>query len=239
MKPVIGIVLDHQMDGSFSDTPHYALRDQYFAAIERAGGSPVGLGYTDDTQSYFNFIDGLLSPGGNFAFPDEWYKDPGQKSLYKPSKRLAFDYAMVELALQDNVPFLGICAGMQVMAIVLKGQIIPDIHGGYDTTLAHKKYDKDKPAHNISIMKETALHKVTGREELVVNSWHNEAVIAPGNAIVAAKSADGIIEAIEAPNHPFALGLQWHPEVSYGKNDTDSLIFNAFIEAAQYYKNTL
>jgi putative glutamine amidotransferase len=240
-KPVIGIVLDHADAGSFSARPHYALREDYFRAVENAGGIPVGLGYMDGgADAYLDLIDGLLSPGGEFETPVDWYVNGA--SLYARSARLQYNIDYIEGALKRNMPVLGICAGMQLLAGVRGCKLVPDLQKHFRQAVRpmdpHKHIPATLPAHKADIVAGTRLHACLQAAQIDVNSHHQEAVVqaAPG-VIVSARSPDGTIEAIELADHPgFALGVQWHPEIPLGPADPSARIFKGFIGAAKAFR---
>ena len=114
-RPTIGILLDYETSGSFSKRPHYALRTAYFDAIWKAGGVPVGIPYIEDAKdAYLDILGGLIVPGGFYDFPPELYGDPATGEALHP--RYAFERQLMADALDRDLPTLGICAGMQVMA---------------------------------------------------------------------------------------------------------------------------
>jgi putative glutamine amidotransferase len=240
-KPLIGIVLDHADAGSFSARPHYALREDYFRAVESAGGVPVGLGYMNGgPDGSLGVIDGLLSPGGEFETPEDWYI--GGASLYARSARLQYNIDYIEGALKRNMPVLGICAGMQLLAGIRGCKLVPDLKKHFQQAARpmdpHKQIPATLPAHKADIVVGTQLHAYLQATRIDVNSHHQEAVIqtAPG-VIVSARSPDGTIEAIELENHPgFALGVQWHPEIPLGPADPSARIFKRFIGAARAFR---
>lgn len=236
-KPLIGILLDHAPEGSFSDLPHYALREHYFKAVEKAGGIPVGLAYTDNPEDYLDTIDGLLSPGGTFAYPEDWYEGENTTSPYEASERLEHDIQIIKGALDRDMPVLGICAGMQIMSVVTGGKLIPDLTAHFSDAADHLHSPKSERAHEIKVSANTVLRSIIGEEDLSVNSWHREAVVSTGKDVaVSARSAtDDVVEAIEVTDKAFALGVQWHPEVQIAEDDGSEKLFVAFVSKASDY----
>ncbi|MGM0422015.1 MAG: gamma-glutamyl-gamma-aminobutyrate hydrolase family protein [Pseudomonadota bacterium] len=237
-KPVIGVLLDWQEEGTFSSRPHYALRQLYFDAIAVCGGLPIGLPYDDaQMKDYINKIDGLFCPGGNYASPKSWYLE-GEQTTYDDSPRADYEIKLIRAALKAGKPFLGICGGMQVMAAAFDAKMTGDLHQFYDTDINHKNgCPADEFAFDIDITPGTLLSRITGNDQMKVNSAHREAVvIVPDQVKVSAISSDQIIQAIELPAYPFALGVQWHPEF-FVKDDQGEpghrRIIEAFIEASR------
>jgi putative glutamine amidotransferase len=115
-KPIIGLTLDHQKEGSFSKRPYFALRENYFTAIINAGGLPIAIPHREELiDEYLGKINGLVIPGGDFGLDPNWYIE-GEKPAFAASARLQFDIQIITKALAKNIPLLGICAGMQILA---------------------------------------------------------------------------------------------------------------------------
>ena len=236
MRPIIGITLDWQEKGTFSKRPHYALREAYFDIVYKAGGLPVALPYIDGAiDDYLKRLDGLLIPGGFFASPPNWYIEEGDSSVYEESPRLRFDLALIEKALQENMPILGICAGMQLLAGYKGCKMTSDLHKIIKTNIDHLNgAPAEEYAHKVIVEEDTLLAKITGESEFSINTAHREAVVQlAGGVIKSGVAEDGVIEAIELPDHEFALGVQWHPEFfADNENDANFKIIKALVDKA-------
>jgi len=226
-KPIIGIVLDWQENGTFSDFPHFAIRTNYSEAIILAGGLPFMIPYADVDliDDYLDQIDGLLAPGGFYAMPNDWYINSKDRSPYEVTPRFNFESEILKRAINNNKPIFGICGGMQVIAGLRGCKLIPDIKKHINTKIEHFDLTKD---HKLNINKNSILHKIIGKDHIISNSHHNEAIIeVKNNVIISAKSEDGLIEAIELADKNFVIGLQCHPEMQSAKKD-DLKDFNPF-----------
>jgi putative glutamine amidotransferase len=233
MKPTIGIILDWQKEGDFSSHPHYALRTHYFEAIQKAGGLPVAIPFEEKlTDHYLQHIDGILIPGGFFASPDEWYISD-EETIHPASDRSNFEYDFIRKAVEMDMPFLGICAGMQNLCGVMGGKLHKNVHTAYNTEVNHlNEKPANETAHSIQIETDSLLHKIIQNNVLDVNSAHTEAVAEVPNTIkITATSPEGIIEAVEMPNKKFVLGIQWHPEFFTEEDSPHFQIFKSFVEA--------
>lgn len=230
-KPLIAITLDWEATGTFSDKPYYALRQHYFDAIEAAGGIPIALPHSKDLlPTYLKMVKGILIPGGDFAFPDAWYADSTKTSPFKPSPRLEIDIALIKHALTHHVPLLTICAGMQILACMHGGKLTSQIQSPINH---HNGADRAHYCHEVAITPGTHLAKMIASPKIQTNSSHCEAIISISDQmIVNATASDGTIEGIEIPNHPFAIGLQWHPEFFIAPTMPDRLVFDQFIKHA-------
>ena len=232
-RPTIGILLDYETSGSFSKRPHYALRTAYFDAIWKAGGVPVGIPYIEDAKdAYLDILGGLIVPGGFYDFPPELYGDPATGEALHP--RYAFERQLMADALDRDLPTLGICAGMQVMAAARGATMWRDIKNDLDCGVDHlNEKPAEQTAHTITIEPDTRLHAIAGSAQIAINTAHNEALNhVPDGIVVSARAPDGIIEAIELPNRRFAVGVQWHPEFFLGDGDPNFALFEHLIAEA-------
>ena len=239
-RPTIGILLDYEPSGSFSSRPYYALRTGYFEAVWLAGGLPVGIPYLPEAMDgYLSDIDALITPGGTFPFPEHWYdgvtgtKAPPITSDETP--RVAFEVLFAGLALERDIPLLGICAGMQIMAGIKGATFYRDVINETGTSIDHlNEKPAEQTAHEIEITPDSLLFRITGKQTMAVNTAHREAIKSiPEGVLITAVAPDGVIEAIELPEYRFALGVQWHPEFFRTKGDANRTIIEALIKAAK------
>jgi putative glutamine amidotransferase len=233
-RPLIGILLDYQDEGSFSKRPHYALRCAYFDAIWKAGGLPVGLPYIADGQdAYLDAVGGVIVPGGFYPFPEEYYGGPASGDA--PHPRHAAEVPLTRTAIERDIPLLGICAGMQVLAAVEGAPLIKDLKSEVGGEIDHLNgRPAEQHAHSVAVTPGTLLHRIVGRDEIMVNTAHNEAPRSlPPSLTVNAVAPDGVIEGAERPDRTFCLGVQWHPEFFLGDGDPNLALFEALVEAAR------
>lgn len=234
--PLIGITLDVEPPkpgGYSSERDWYAMRTNYCSAVSRAGGIPMPLPHEPVyVEEYLARIDGLVITGGFFDVDPAMY---GQQEVHKTvttkDTRTAFEAAIVKGALKKNIPILGICGGMQLINVLCGGTLLQHIPDSIKDALEHEqKTPHDEPCHPILIDKESILFDIFRVEHLAVNSSHHQAVGKPGkNLMVSATAPDGVIEAIEHTEHPFCIGVEWHPE--YLINAEEEKLFEAFIRA--------
>lgn len=235
-RPLIGITLDYQEKGTFSQRPHYAVRTIYFAAVEAAGGLPIAIPHlADRLPDYMKLIDGLVITGGTHASPESWYVDLHEPPPYEETPRAAFDIAVVEQALKRDMPLLGICAGMQELACVAGAKMTRNVHKHHNTAIDHRQgTTADRYAHEVVVEPGTRLAQIVGAGRIDVNTAHQEAVVSvPNDMTISARSPDGVIEAIELPKQKFALGVQWHPEFFLAAGNPHRKVFEALVAAAR------
>lgn len=224
MGSVIGIT------PNYSYTEHcYKIHEDYFHAIQQAGGQPVLLAPNKEIPPY---IQGLVFSGGGDVDPLLFGEEPLENNGEISPLRDSFELPLCKNALKASIPLLGICRGMQILALAAGSSIFQDIKSQTSSPLKHSQQaPRFHPTHYVDVAEGSRLYQLTGQKQLLVNSFHHQAVASPGaDVLVSAKSADGLIEAIEHKSHPFAIGLQWHPEAM--KDTAQKAIFQGFLNAA-------
>jgi putative glutamine amidotransferase len=233
IRPVIGITLDSEAPGGYSNLPWYALRENYADAVAAAGGLPLPLPHDPGRAAdYLDLIDGLVITGGAFDVdPALFGGGDRHPTVITKDRRTAFELAVTRGAMERDMPVLGICGGQQLLHVVLGGQLIQHIPDEVPEALAHEQPNpRDEPGHSIAVKPGTLLHRIVGTDRLDVNSAHHQAAKGePDGVVINAVAPDGVIEGIEAVGRKFCLGVQWHPE--YGVSAGDAAIFDAFIRA--------
>jgi putative glutamine amidotransferase len=234
-KPIIGITLDREEKGGYASFPWYALRENYTQSVINSGGVPLLLPHEPDlVADYMRMIDGLIITGGNFDIDPSYYgeKITNERVLTK-DKRTLFEIAITRAALDGDLPILAVCGGLQLLNVLQGGSLIQHIPDAIQNALEHEqKTPHDQTSHSITITASSLLHKITGLEQMEVNSSHHQAVKQLGRGLrVSAIAPDSVIEAIESERHRFCLGVEWHPE--YEILPADTAIFKALIKAAK------
>ncbi len=196
-----------------------------------------------DTQSAANLLsalDGLLVTGNRTNVHPACYG--GKETDDHPpfdTKRDAVSLELITMALLKNMPILAICRGIQELNVACGGSLIAGLSAREDK-LDHRTIEDENPdtvyhaRHSISFVQDGWWHKRTARMQAQVNSLHNQAIDRLGAGLVAdAHAEDGTIEAVLKPDHPFCVGVQWHPEYQTGENHLSKPLFEAFDAAVQ------
>jgi putative glutamine amidotransferase len=249
-RPRIGLTLD-------ADEGHrrYELKASYVEAVLAAGGLPIllphapaaaapqgaptaerGFAAGSYLAAYLALLDGLVVTGGAFDVPPELYGEARRKEC-GPTKpeRTAFEKDLLEAALAARLPVLGVCGGMQLMNVVRGGTLHQDLVADVGLAGHEQPAPKDVPSHVAAIVPGTQLAALVGADAaLSVNSTHHQAVKDPGaGVLVSARAPDGVVEAIELPDLPFALGVQWHPEAALRHDPRHAAIYRGLVLAAR------
>jgi putative glutamine amidotransferase len=237
-RPVVGLTPDvgeTEARPARPSLPRYELKQAYADAVLACGGLPIVLPYSDDESAALESValcDALVVTGGAFDIPPDAYRAKAHPALgpLKPG-RTRFEQIVLRAALSERKPVLGICGGMQLLAVEVGGTLWQDLREEVVSASDHEqKIDSRLPGHAARVVAGTRLARILGRDLIQVNSTHHQAVRDPGAAVVSAVAPDGVVEAIELPDR-FAIGVQWHPELMPG--DEQLLLYRALVEAAR------
>lgn len=246
-RPIIGIASRRiPFINDNKPYPRYGVAISYCDAVERSGGIPVIFPLSDDKavlDRFYGTMDGLLLPGGQDIHPMHYGEEPHQKIEQVDPKRDVTEIYLTKRALADDMPILAICRGEQILNVAAGGTLIQDIHSqvGDHCHRHFQDFTEEWPSHSIKVEAGTKLHAIVGGGEVMVNSYHHQAVkdVAPGFVISAAAS-DGIVEGIESTAHTFAIGVQWHAELLFDGHDFNMALFRGHVEhAGQYARSRL
>ena len=230
-RPVIGIT------GNYNELT-CKLAEGYYKQIVEAGGTPVIIPPVSDKASILSTldrIDALLLSGGADYNPLYAGEEPCAKLGGINAERDLPELLIAQLAYNRQMPILGICRGIQTLAMALGGHVKQDI-SDIQTIKHSQDADRSQATHSVSIAIVSTLYNIYKEETLFVNSFHHQAVDDAGAHFrTVAKSADGMIEAIESIEFKSVIGVQWHPEC-LGKDGLP--LFQWLVNEAAIYQNT-
>ena len=211
------------------------MKSKYVKSIERAGAEVRWIELDDEETAIKNILacDGLLLPGGADIEPSLYGREREEKCGKPNELRDKFEFLIYNAFVKTNKPILCICRGFQLLNTANGGTLHQDIAG--IKKCSHSDFLKRaKAIHNVTITENTKLYKIFANTQVGVNSLHHQAIENVGeNLTVSAVSEDGFTEAIELKNHPFCIGVQWHPEHMSKKDDLQQSIFNSFVNACR------
>ena len=227
-KPVIGVsAYAERARWAAWDMPASVVPQRYLDKVLASGGTPVILPAVSGIPGVLQRLDGLLLVGGGDLDPMRYGSVPHPRNTPVNAARDDAEMALIQEALAQRLPLLGICRGLQLLNVALGGtlhQHVPDVvgherHSGHADVFAR---------HDVHLHPRCTLARAVNRTTLEVPSLHHQAIDKLGTGLTAcAWSDDGLIEAAEIEDHPFAVGVQWHPEA-----DEEVGVFTALTAAA-------
>lgn len=244
-SPIIGISCDRIQAAHKYQNPRVGLSQTYINAIVRAGAAPLLLPNVVEQgllRTLYENLGGLLLSGGGDVDPVRFGEVAHEKCGPADADRDEVELTLTRWAVEEGKPLLAICRGIQVLNVALGGSLYQDIEAQVPDALEHAWYP-DHPrqylSHAVTITPGTRLDQILAAPSLQVNSLHHQAImdLAPP-LIVAARSSDELIEAVEVPNHPdgdhpFVLGVQWHPEDLASNDARQQGLFDSLVESCR------
>lgn len=241
-QPVIGLT------SNYNDS-NEMLAKAYYEQVVRAGATPLLIPPTADRDvivGVLDHIDGLLLTGGADVNPLWVGEEPSPRLHSINARRDLSELLLARLAANRQIPILGICRGIQVLAMALDGTVQQDIYEDYlpigpagvlgPSTIKHSQDAvQAEPTHTVHIERDSILFSLYHKERMAVNSLHHQAVKDPGARFrTTAVAPDGVIEAIESTEFKSIMGVQWHPE---HLGDEGQRLFRWLVdEAAEFQK---
>lgn len=242
--PLIGIPCRHDKSVIYRKSAVNAQNESYLDAISKVGGIPFLIPLNLDTASLrklYTLADGILLAGGGDINPALYGAEKFGNESDPQYDRDEMEILISRWAMEDDKPVLGICRGIQILAVATDGDIIQDLPTQLPTATEHNYIYLDDESHTIedivhrvNLTSGSQLQKIMQSESINVNSMHHQAVksvVAPMEVV--GLSSDGVIEAISLPSHPFFIGVQWHPEVLVDKFDWAWILMRAFVDACK------
>lgn len=233
-RPVVGLTMSYDFA---IKRERYYIPVEYVQVTREVGGIPLLLPSVNDDETIDEFaerIDCLILTGGGDIDPERFHREPLPALGDVDPLRDEFEFKLISRALERKIPVLGICRGMQVLVAATGGTLIQDIESEVDKPLQHRQ--KAPPwagSHRIEVFENTCLYSILQCKEIKVNSFHHQAVLDAGPYFrVSARTSDGIIEAVESRNGDvFVLGVQWHPELMWQRDEMSLGIFQGLTQS--------
>ena len=239
-KAIIGLsgsILTHK-GKTFSGYLRSYANEDYVRAVSKNGGVPLILPVTADEEiikRQVEKLDGLIITGGHDISPTSYGEEPLVKLGETLPIRDSFDRLLFKYAIKKNIPILGICRGLQMMNVYFGGSLYQDLSYNKVSYVKHDQEDGPTLAtHSISIEEDSWLYKSLGEGEVLVNSFHHQAIKDLASDLrVVARAKDGVIEAVEHKSYGYMLGVQFHPEMIFEEDPKMNKIFKQLIDQAR------
>ena len=242
LYPIIGVPCREDISAVHKGQILTAQNTTYLDAIVAAGAIPLLIPLklqNDQLEAIFRQVDGLIFTGGGDIDPACYNETVQADNLDEiQTNRDRVEIALMQMAITKQKPFFGICRGMQIMNVAAGGTLLQDISQQKPDALRHdffrqpnnQNYKRDYLAHTVAFSNDSRIATILHTNTIQVNSLHHQGVktLAPTLQAVA-YSEDGLVEAVEILDHPFALGVQWHPEELVDNQESARELFASFV----------
>ena len=241
--PIIGIPCRYDTSGQYPGRPINAQNNAYIEAIVQAGGAPylIPLQLTGNAlRAVYNLADGILLTGGGDIDPAYYRQTPHPTTGDIQADRDRVEIDIAKWAAEDNKPRLGICRGIQVMAVAAGGALYQDIKDLLPQSERHDYFSRNGGhprsyvPHQVRLNPDSHLAQILQAEVIPVNSLHHQAIQrVPKPYRITGYAGDNIPEALELPGHPCFCGVQWHPEELVSTQESARKLFAAFVDVCR------
>ena len=236
-RPRIGITMRIELE-----TERFYLARYYSEAVEAAGGLPVHIPLiprADFIRGVVEGLDGILLPGSDSDVdPLRYGREPHpQIGGVHPIKDETDLLVLAEIEARA-MPLFAICFGIQILNVFRGGTLIQDIASQHPKAINHQQgAPRDRHSHRVRLLEDSMVGQLAGSESAPVNSHHHQAIETLGKELVAtAWASDGLVEAVEDPRGDrFVLGVQWHPELGWERDELSKALFERFVAEAERF----
>ncbi len=232
-KPLIGITTYNAKNSYGRDIS--AVQHTYIRAVTQAGGIPIlipAILPSNDLNDLYNRLQGILfSGGGDISL--KYFAGAQHPSIHQVDEaRDVTEISLLRQSVENQKPFLAICRGIQVMNVAMGGTLHTHIPDQVSNSLKHDNEEFKIIAHPVNIAEDSKMAEIFGETLLHVNSLHHQGIKdLASNLRIVGHAPDGVIEAVEIADHPYAIGVQWHPEWLTDQPAMQKL-FKSFVDAA-------
>ena len=238
-RPLIGVPTGREKSQRFFGLSLFIMNQTYVRVLERLGALPVliPLHMSEETlHGIFERLDGLLLPGGEDIDPSFYDEDRHAQLGPTDKERDRTELWLARWALDVGMPVFGVCRGVQVLNVACGGSLYQDLLSQRPDFGKHDyfppRFERFRISHQVEIEEGSLLGSSLGAIH-EVNSMHHQGVNRVGTGLrVVARADDGLAEALEAPELPFVLGVQWHPEELAKTDHHSASLFFDFVRAA-------
>ena len=230
MKKIVGLTCGRAFKDGAAHRDYVNVT--YSRALAAAGALAVLLPVGDpaDAANYLDRVDGLLLPGGIDVEPHRYGQEPHPDLGEVDGGQDAFEIAIAQEAWRRRMPIFAICRGIQLLNVALGGTLIQDLPAQAPSSIAHRQTAaRPETTHEIVVERDSVLFGITG-ERMAVNTFHHQSIDVPAPDLrVVARSADGVVEAVESAAHPRVIAVQCHPEELAVCDPVSQALFKQFV----------
>lgn len=241
MRPLVAVTTTIDPQGGDYKRPRVALYASYLAPLERVGLTPVLITPAHSEEAIRQLVEmceGLVLSGGDDIDPSQYGHEPIPELGQVNPPRDTAELRALGVAIERDLPVLGICRGHQLLNVYFGGTLCQDIGVEMTEAVSHVQAGPwEAHQHEVSVEPGTRLAAALGRDRLEINSFHHQAIRRPAdNLEITARADDGLIEAVESRDHKWVVGVQWHPErheATAPDSDPNLRLFSAFADAVR------
>lgn len=231
--PVIGLsAFRRELPTYLGDrTDLYTLDPSYADGITRAGGLPLIIPHNEDPATVLDLLDGLVLTGGGDLHPEHYGAETQAELEDTNAAADVWELALARGARERKLPVLGICRGMQTLAVAAGGVLVQDLQPEHGHPLIeHTPEALMGSRHDVEVAEHSRLAEVMGCRSFAVNSIHHQGVIDPGDLVATAR-VGRVVESLESDGEWAAIGVQWHPEKMH--EPEQQALFRFVVDAAR------
>lgn len=228
-SPLIGITTY-----AANENHEVTLPANYISAVRRAGGVPVLIAPGEtQTVSLFDRLDGIVLAGGGDICPSCYGGDQHDAVYMVDAERDRMELELARLTIDRGMPTLAICRGIQIINVMLGGTLhnhLPDVVG---ESVLHRAPPREPIPHPVEVEQGSRVAATMEATHIEPMSWHHQAIHQVAEPLsVVARAPDGIVEAVEMPDHPWLLCVQWHPEITADRDMSQQRLFEGLVRQA-------
>lgn len=236
--PIIALCANWNSELKRSDMPN-----DYVRSIILAGGTPIIMpiaGGEKEWSKVLEIADGIVFTGGSDVNPQLYSESTMEETNDIVDQRDEQEIWLIKHAVKNDIPFIGICRGSQILNVAEGGSLYQDIKRQLNKEINHARFDIPREIiHKVDIKEDSLLSKIIGKNKIDVNSRHHQAIKeVPKNMQASALSEDGIIEAIEYTDGTRGFAVQWHPESMLEVTEESLKIYKWLVDEAKKQRKT-
>jgi putative glutamine amidotransferase len=228
--PLIGITTYHRDERGYIHLPA-----QYADSVRHAGGIPLLIQPGEPhIEALLGLLDGIILSGGGDVDPSLYTEESHEQVYWVDKDRDQFEITLTQYVLEQQKPTFCICRGLQILNVALGGTLITHIPDVVQNAMAHRQPPRDPVLHEVVVDSDSRLKVIMQQDRVTTASWHHQSIdrLAPGLRVVG-EAGDGVIEAVEMPDNPNLIAVQWHPELTAHTDPSQQRLFDALVRLAQ------